>query len=173
MGDVVQRFLSEYYPPVYIVAKCLDYLRPFIKEVSLREDANGNHCSLPTVRTTIQGAKEGPAPAKPRTPTTTKTFFKKINPFSQNSSEENKTKAPPGNEPEKSQRYFNQYQLVKSKIEKVSIVISTDVLVWRKRLAHPGMFGRFSRSSRRSFSTRLKPQILTRRTTPTWKVRVG
>ena len=93
---------SEYYPPVYIIAKFLDYLRPHLAGLT-EEDDNGNDSSLSTVS---PDSKVVPAVS---TPAPKKKFFKKINPFSQNSSDENKTKAPPGNGSEQSPRYFHQY----------------------------------------------------------------
>merc|ERR1712051_391284 len=92
--DPYGKFL-EYYPPVYIIAKCLDYLRPFLAGLA-REDDNGNDCSLSTVS---PDSKVAPTVS---TPSTKKKFFKKINPFSQNSSDSNKTKAPSGNGSEQS-----------------------------------------------------------------------
>ena len=102
-GRCCSRVPSEYYPPVYVIAKCLDYLRPFLLDGLAREDANGNDCSLSAVRETSKvDTTAASPPAK-------KNFFKKINPFSQNSSDENKTKASPGNGSEKSPRYFHHY----------------------------------------------------------------
>merc|ERR1719433_1220081 len=92
--DSCGKFL-EYYPPVYIIAKFPDYLRPHLAGLT-EEDDNGNDPSLSTVS---PDSKVVPAVS---TPAPKKKFFKKINPFSQNSSDENKTKAPPGNGSEQS-----------------------------------------------------------------------
>merc|ERR1711953_239101 len=99
--DSYGKFL-EYYPPVYIIAKFLDYLRPnFLENSSGWEDANGNDSSVSTAREVSKVDTDDSSPAKARTPTTTKKFFKKINPFANNSSDENKTKGSPGNGLEK------------------------------------------------------------------------
>ena len=92
---------SEYYPPVYIIAKCLDYLRPSFLAVLAREDDNGNARPDSTVAT--------PVSTPVSTPSAKKKLFKKINPFSKNSSDENKTKASPGNGSEQTPRYFHHY----------------------------------------------------------------
>merc|ERR1712062_551626 len=99
--DSYGKFL-EYYPPLYIIAKFLDYLRPnFLENSAGGEDSNGNDFSVSTAREVSKVATDDSDPAKVRTPTTTKKFFKKINPFSNNSSDENKTKGSPGNGLEK------------------------------------------------------------------------
>ena len=94
---------SEYYPPVYIIAKCLDYLRPHcILEGLAGNDAEEKEEYGPpsTDRAVSQVAPNGSTSAK-------KKFFQKINPFSQSSSDENKTKGSAGNGSEKSPRYLH------------------------------------------------------------------
>merc|ERR1711953_521349 len=93
--DSYGKFL-EYYPPVYIIAKCLDYLRPHcILEGQAGNDAEEEEGPPSTDRAVSQVAPNGSTSEK-------KKFFQKINPFSQSSSDENKTKGSAGNGSEKS-----------------------------------------------------------------------
>lgn len=83
---------SEYYPPVYVIAKFLDYLRPSMPGLSSPAEFE-NH-----VTTVDADVEKSVTESEKITTPKNKRFFKRINPFSQANEEakgQTKTENPP------------------------------------------------------------------------------